>query len=409
MNRRTIVAMYVAFFSLGFIGNILGPTLPAIRTEFGMSLGQAGVLFGVQFAGSLVATWFGGYLSDIVGRKPLLVAGAAGLCGGVLVFAAATPAASWLLPVGAVLFGAGFGSLDGAANAYINERFGSGSGGVMNRVHAFFGGGSLVSPLVTAAVLATGHTWRIAYAAAALFPTVYLMLIAGEAFPHPRASAHSDPAMGPAKNKGGTRAATSGSLGLVLDRRFLVVASVFFLYVGVEVGVSGWTVTFLEKVSGRSIATASAVLSLFWLAVTVGRFIHERLAEKILYATLMAVGSFGAALALVLVVFGQSAFGVSAGFILTGLFLSGIFPTGLGLAARLFPSAFGTVSGSLIAAGSLGGALLPAVVGLVGSGVGLRPGMAFLLVTSVIMGGLSASMARWEATGQKRKGLTRAS
>lgn len=396
MDNRTSVGMYIAFFSLGLIGNILGPTLPAIRAEFDIGLKWAGTLFSLQFAGSLVATLAAGYLSDIVGRKPLLVAGAAALSGGVLIFAAATTQAAWLLPAGAMLFGAGFGALDAAANAHINERFGTGSGPVMNRVHAFFGVGSLTGPLIAGAVIGAGYSWRIAYLAAAAFPIIYLALISGETL------AHAPEKWGMAPRDTGGPKQPSGDLAALVNRRFVLLALALFIYVGVEVGVSGWGVTFLEKEFNQDVGAASVTVSLFWLAVTLGRFIHQRLAKRARYSVLMAAGGFGAAGALIIVVFGTSGFVASLGFILTGLFLSGIFPTGLGLAGRLFPANFGAVSGSLIAAGNLGGALLPPVVGFMGGTVGLRVGMGFLLAASLLIGVISLLMVAWEPDDKKR-------
>jgi predicted MFS family arabinose efflux permease len=67
----------LGWFATGTIRNALSPLLPAIRTEFALTFGQAGDLATAYFIAYAAVQFVGGYLGDRWGRKRVLVWGGA--------------------------------------------------------------------------------------------------------------------------------------------------------------------------------------------------------------------------------------------------------------------------------------------------------------------------------------------
>ncbi|MDD2630446.1 MAG: MFS transporter, partial [Limnochordia bacterium] len=66
---------HLALLLLGILMNIIGPTLPFVIADYEISLLTAGTVFTLMSVGRLIAVLFGGSISDIYGRKPLIVFG----------------------------------------------------------------------------------------------------------------------------------------------------------------------------------------------------------------------------------------------------------------------------------------------------------------------------------------------
>ena len=70
-----------------------------------------------------------------------------------------------VMTVGTVLFGFGFGALDTVLNAHAARHFGARD---INWMHASYGLGATIGPLLATALLAGGRSWRQTYALMAL-------------------------------------------------------------------------------------------------------------------------------------------------------------------------------------------------------------------------------------------------
>ena len=71
----------------------------------------------------------------------------------------------WVMIVGTVLFGVGFGALDTALNVHAARRFGARD---INWMHASYGLGATLGPLLVTALLSAGRSWRQTYGVIAL-------------------------------------------------------------------------------------------------------------------------------------------------------------------------------------------------------------------------------------------------
>lgn len=162
ISRRGSLALlsFFAFISLGLPDGVLGIAWPSIRSEFGLPLDALGVLVLVTTAGHLTSSFLGGHLLRVLPIGRVLALSTAAAAAALLGFSAT---ASWLLMIGCgFLAGLGGGAVDAGLNAYGATHF---SARTLNWLHACFGLGTTIGPLVVTAVLDAGLSWRWSYLA----------------------------------------------------------------------------------------------------------------------------------------------------------------------------------------------------------------------------------------------------
>lgn len=120
-ERRVLAALWLLVFAVTSQALILAPILPRMSEQLGIPLARLGTLVtGYAVAVAAVAL-MAGPVSDRVGRRRMLLAGAAAMAAGLALHALADGYAA-LLAV-RVLTGAGGGVLTGATAAYVADYF----------------------------------------------------------------------------------------------------------------------------------------------------------------------------------------------------------------------------------------------------------------------------------------------
>jgi MFS family permease len=150
----------LAYLSVALPGSTLGLLWPSMRLSLGQSVGTLGILLVSGTIASVIASALAGRLRVALG--PLVVAT---LLTALALAAEALAPSMWLMTVGFVLFGLGFGATDTALNAHAARHFGARN---INWMHASYGLGATLGPLLVTALLSAGQTWRQAYGVMAL-------------------------------------------------------------------------------------------------------------------------------------------------------------------------------------------------------------------------------------------------
>ena len=154
-QRFVVPLAFLAFVSLGLPDGVLGVAWPSLRRSFDRPIDQLGLILLSMTAGYLASSFSAGAVLERLGVGRLLVTS------GLLVAAsAATWAATpwWpLILAGGFVSGLGAGAIDAAVNAFAAARF---TPRVITWLHACWGLGAMIGPLVMTAVIASGHGWR---------------------------------------------------------------------------------------------------------------------------------------------------------------------------------------------------------------------------------------------------------
>jgi len=358
--RSAVAVLYSGFFLCGIVTVLLGPLIPELAATWGVDHGELSSLFLAQFVASSV----GAVLSTFHLRRGL-VGGYALMALGLLTLTIG----SWpLAPVAVALIGCGTGLAIPATNLWTAHTFTARRGAALALLNLFWGLGAVACPLLFAALLGrfpaatllgilAGLTALTALTAATLSATA---LAVGTRTP--REERGEKPARG---GDGAAVGAPGVGLGVLI-----LLASMLFLYIGVENAIGGWLVSLADQLGEERSAVSLLIGSGFWGALLTGRglasWLLGRMAEPVLYTA-----SLGVAVAGTLVLLGaDSRAGIAAGAVVAGLGLAALFPLTVSLLAARTAASGSRSTGWLFAVGGLGGAALPWATGRIAAGAG---------------------------------------
>ncbi len=336
-----------------------------------MDKATIGITFFTGSVGFVLAGATAGALIHRYGiRIALVVGGSAYVLAGLYI---ATRPAFVLFVAVQVVVGYGTGTLESALNAYLSDLPAATT--LLNRLHAFFGVGALLGPLLATWLLSrTG--WPVVWLVLAL---AGVPMVAGFLVTYPRT---------PAPGASGAPTAQTGMLGTALRQRAVLLGALLLaVYVGLEIGLGDWGFSYLVEARGQDDLAAGYTISGYWLGLTLGRFLLSPLASRIgltavglTYASLAGVAVTGTLTWLL-----PSGAAAVAGFVLIGFFLGPIFPTTMAVtpqltAAHLVPTAIGVMNAGSV----IGGAALPWFAGAVAQGIGVWTLLPFSVVLALI-------------------------
>ena len=257
---------------------LLGPSIPGIIMDLGISYTQAGLFFTLLSLGSLLGTPLGGFASDYLNRK-ILYSGIALVLSAGLVCVGLAPSYSLIL---LFIFLLGLaGSPAGTVGQSImlgmfpekRERF-------LALQTLFAALGSFIAPLFVAMNYSAELSWRWAFIETA---GIAMLLFAAILFiPIPGAMAKQQDCR-----------KLSSILG---NRNILISAVLLFFYIAPDIGFSYWLAEYFKSELQASMEIASAGVSIFLAGMITGRLITSRLL-RILKSTRIMQG--GLVLALV--------------------------------------------------------------------------------------------------------------
>jgi fucose permease len=287
----------------------------------------------------------------------------------------------WAFAVGMMLFGLGFGMMDAALNAHAAGHFGARQ---INWMHASYGLGATIGPLLVTVILGYGLGWRWTYGImAALLVAFGLVLARGR-------RGWEGPTGLPAQPYAPTQPAHTIAVGTTGRRRrtAIVIGALAFTAIetGVESGAGIWGYLFLTGGRGLPPEIAGVAVSAYWAMMFLGRAVlgpvAERLgASRVLGAAVAGI-AFGAAL------MSAPAPGAVAviGMMVVGLAAAPVFPLfTLTTGGRVGAEVMTRTVTLQVAASAVGGFALPGLIGvaIAGDAGALAP---FLLCLSTAMG-----------------------
>ena len=376
--RPVLIALHVGFVVAGMATTLLGPILPALTLRWGMSDVVAGSLFTAQFLSSMSATLVAPTLAARVGARWALALGFTLLALGIATIGVAPHAVG---VAATITYGLGLGLVLPLTNIAVAAAEPDRAASALNLVNVSWAVGAVVWPLI---VRALGTPASVAGPTAALAIACAAQAVAcGVVVPRSLLTVRRDPANAP-------RAETLAHPGLL--RYALLYGTLIFLYVGTENSVAGWVAEFAHRMAAGATATTWALApTAFWAALTAGRMMATLALTRLREVALVRGGLAVATLGVLAITFGATTpKGVVLGSAVAGLGLSAIFPLLWAQVTRSVAVRAPGAAGPLYAAGGLGGAVMPWVVGAFSSAFGdLRAGLAVPLAALGILLALS--------------------
>jgi fucose permease len=432
-SGHDLLLMFIGFFGIfvyGLLAALPGSVLPTLeRSQYVPGDKSIGDFLLINAIGAVIAYLVSGPLTDRIGKKFTLSAGAGLVIASMVGFAlivteVSAGAALPLIFACSLVLGLGANAIVSAGHALVADVASRWRNAALNVLDIFFGLGLMTLPLVVQNLQQRGGLSLIFYSLAGATLLLLLFVIAPR-FPRP-----THPESFP----------LSEAKVLLKNSSFWLLAIALFMYVGSEVAVGKWVVTFIERdaqllasagvdavrlqqmspaeithffdqdPAGKGVADfALTTLSLFALALLIGRIVSSlalgvlRLNSFLLVTIGSAISTLGLAVA-----FNTGTMGAARwGFVIAGFGMGPIFPTSVGLASMIVPRIAGTAMSWVMGIGFAGLLLIPPAVGYVSSAVGgdagdVRTGLMVVLAASALMLLLHIVLAARERRGRKQ-------
>lgn len=378
-----LLLAYLAFISMALPDGLLGVAWASMRLTFDEPVSALGLLLPFAVISSLLSSAAAGFVLARIGVGRLLAASTALSAAALVGYSLAS--AFWVIIAATTLLAAGSGAVDSGLNAYAARHFGARH---INWMHASYGLGATVGPLLVTGMIGAGLSWRWAYASVAATQVLLAIAFAGTS----RAWIARDTAD---RRVPSTSVRTDGSPWHTL--RLAAVwrgASLFALQSGLEASTALWAFLFLTGGRGLAAAPAAATVSAYWAALCVGRLVLGPLAERYGSRPVLVVGVTGIGLGAVLVVLPAPAGVAVAGFVLIGLAAAPMFPLlTLTTRERVGATHADRAVGVQVAASSVAAATIPATIGVLIDHLGTLVLGPCLLALAAATAGVYATLA----------------
>ena len=362
-NKSLVYRIYYIFLCSGAMSTLLGAMLPAMQAEYSMSYALRGYVLSSHQIGNFFAVFLSGFIPYAIGRKKsTLILGSLIVLGLLLMTATGNP---FILIVAFAFTGMGRGTLSNITNVVVSENTGNKAAG-LNILHASFAIGAFISPFV--AVFATAIEWRIAAWIFAFLMLTALIFVGGSTL----------------SNTPMKKEKASSEIPFQKSFSFWLNTFIMFFYLAGEASLTGWLVTYFNDTGLMSTSLSQSMQSFLWVMILLGRLCCASLSPKMDKSVLILAMGAMMTLCFVLMISAQSTALVVIGLLGLGFFMSGIYPTTLSTMDSRYNSST-VATGTCIATATVGGILMPIIIGEVAEVSGIRGGVATISVALAIM------------------------
>ncbi|MCL1051705.1 sugar MFS transporter [Shewanella abyssi] len=381
-----LVSLTSLFFMWGFITCLNDILIPHLKAVFSLTYTEAMLIqfcfFGAYFLVSMPA----GQLVKKIGYQRGIVTGLVIASIGCALFYPAADQAVYGLFLGALfVLASGITILQVAANPYVNA-LGTAetASSRLNLTQAFNALGTTVAPYFGAVLIlsvASGAVSELtqAQAEAEQVKLPYLILSAMLAM---LAVIFSQLKLPVIKGHSSTRSDGKaveflGKTSAIEHRHLALGALGIFVYVGAEVSIGSFLVSFLGEanIAGLQEVDAAKYITYYWGGAMIGRFVGSAIMQKIPPGKVLAFNATMAALLVCVAIVSSGPVAMFA-ILAVGLFNSIMFPTIFSLALQNLGPHTSQGSGWLCLA-IVGGAILPLAQGILADSIGIQ--LAFFL------------------------------
>lgn len=397
-SATLLIAMaFIAFISLGLPDGLLGVAWPSMRADFGQPLDALGLLLISTTSGYMISSFFSGPISRWLGIGRLLGFSCAATGLSLLSF---TWVDQWfsVILIGVVV-GVSAGAIDAGLNTYIAVNH---SERLMQWLHASFGVGITLGPLIMTAGLNQFESWRVGYwiVGSAQVALGAVFLLTAKVW---QKKAPIKPAIEPnMTDDAGKVAPTSpipdsspaGFKSSLMQWQVWLSMGLFFCYTGLELTLGLWGYSLLTEERDVQPGPAGLWIAVYWGMFTLGRMVAGLFANHLGNHRLVLgslILAFSGAMVLIwnpAPLIGLLAIG------LLGFAFAPVFPAMVsGTGQRVGQKHLANTMGMQIAGAGIGAATLPALAGWLSAQFTLEVIPWFLAIVVLVLS-LLYTMAR---------------
>lgn len=371
MVTLLLVIIYIAFISLGLPDSMLGAAWPSIRVELNLPIEGAGLVSMIISVGTIISSLMSGRLIKRLETGKLTLISVS-MTAAALLGLSTGKSYLWLCLM-AVPLGLGAGAVDAGLNNFVALHF---SARHMSWLHCFWGVGATAGPIIMAACISQIGSWQRGYLTVAIIQAC-LVIILLLSLPLWRAFNNNVQEGKAIENKDESLFKLPGVRPALIG---------FFCYCALESTAGLWGASFLVQARGVAAAVAAGWMSMYYLGITIGRFINGFITAKLSNPTLIRCGQCIIGLgACLLLIFNQNYINLIA-LILIGIGCAPIYPSMLHeTPVRFGKSNSGRLMGIQMASAYIGTTLVPPALGLIMGTLGIQLYPVFILMILAAM------------------------
>lgn len=372
MATILLVIIYIAFIGLGIPDSLIGSAWPAIHTELGMPIETVSLLTFLISGCTVLSSMFSAKILNKLGTAKVTAFSTAMTAVALLGYSF-VPTFWFMIPL-AVVLGLGAGAIDSGLNNYVALHF---KASHMNYLHCFYGVGVSLSPYLMSQALGNAG-WRSGYRYAFYVQAIIaLLLIVSVPLWKKTSSAEQ------------SEEEKTVNLTLLQMAKKSEVRQVWIIMLAtnaIEYACGVWGSTYLVEEKGFSAEYGALGLTVYYIGMSVGRFVSGLLADKISTWKRIGIGTVILAPAIAVMLFPLHGAVTVASLFLVGLGNGSIYPNMI----HLTPHNFGkevsqSIMGSQIAFAYIGVMLAPPMVSVVSGLLGIKVYPILLAILYTVM------------------------
>ncbi len=352
------ILICIVFVGLGLPDGVIGAVWPPIYTDLKLNIAIGSLMTVIAGGCTIISSINCGRLVKKFGTGRLTAGSILLTAIGIFILASANNIFGLILC--AIPFGLGAGAVDSALNNFVSQKYKSSH---MNWLHCFWGVGAMTSPYLVGIFLDNGLSWRAPIVLVACIITfisliMFLSLpkwkkLEAREYEYEKNNIDEDN-----DDEGSSENLRIAEVIKIPQAKFVFLA--FFSYISLELLSGAWGSTYLVEVKGLSHATAAKWIAMFFLGITLARFISGFIAIKLSNLALIRGGEALCLTGLLLMLLPLPSYILPVSFALLGAGCAPIFPSML----QETPTRFGkkksaTIMGLQMAIAYLGAIVSP--------------------------------------------------
>lgn len=398
MATLLLIIIYISFISLGLPDTLLGSSWPVMHLELGVPISFAGVESMIVSCGTIISSFFSSKIIAKLGTGKVMVFSVF-LTAVALLGTAFTPNFLVLCILGIPL-GIGAGAVDSALNNFVALHY---KARHMSWLHCFWGVGASAGPLILSFYIGKANGWKWGYGTigvlqfvlvAVLFASLPLWkkMTKQETVKGTEHCDRSEEATGLQESQNVKQPEIVNlTIKEVLKLKHVKPTMLtFFAYCASEMTVGLWGSSYFVSERGLSPALAAKWIAMYYVGITLGRFISGFLTIKINNKNMVRLGECISLIGVIFIILPLPNLFILFGLILIGLGFAPIYPSLLHDTPKRFGAEHSQqIMGMQMAIAYTGNTLVPPLFGLLAQnfGLGLYPAFLMVILAMLILPG----------------------
>lgn len=375
MTTLLLVLIYVCFISLGLPDSLLGSAWPILHQEINVPVSSVGVISMIIFLGTILSSLFSDALLHKFGAGKVTAVSVTLTALGLLGFGFSNK--FWMLVLFAIPYGLGAGGVDAILNNYVALHY---KPQHMSWLHCMWGVGASISPYIMSFSLVKLESWNYGY----LIVSIIQMVLSAFIF-------ISLPLWKKGEKNTKNTENTISTKPLTFKEIFSIKGAIaaflaFFCYCALELTTSLWASSYLVEKWEFKPEIAAGFASLFYIGITLGRFINGFLAIKCNDHFLIRLGASIVLVGIVFLLLPFHSVFALIGFAVVGLGCAPIYPCII----HMTPNVFGeeksqAIIGVQMAFAYTGFLTMPPLFGLIADYITIHLLPVYLLILLIAL------------------------